>query len=191
MRGIQKVLALLLTLVLTAGALPVTVSAADTGFKDVPDDAYYADAVAWAVEEEITQGTGNGVFSPERTVTRAETVTFLWRAAGSPTPTGVSTGFSDVTDKNAFYYKAVLWAVEKGITNGVGGGRFNLTATLTYDQILTFLCMAGPPLPWLGPETAASPMDLHLPPNQTAPAPMWSTACGSSWEARRPRSSRC
>ena len=140
MRGIQKVLALLLTLVLTAGALPVTVSAADTGFKDVPDDAYYADAVAWAVEEEITQGTGNGVFSPERTVTRAETVTFLWRAAGSPTPTGVSTGFSDVTDKNAFYYKAVLWAVEKGITNGVGGGRFNLTATLTYDQILTFLC---------------------------------------------------
>ena len=140
MRGIQKVLALLLTLVLTAGALPVTASAADTGFKDVPDDAYYADAVAWAVEEEITQGTGNGVFSPERTVTRAETVTFLWRAAGSPTPTGVSTGFSDVTDKNAFYYKAVLWAVEKGITNGVGGGRFNLTATLTYDQILTFLC---------------------------------------------------
>ena len=140
MRGIQKVLALLLTLVLTAGALPVTVSAADTGFKDVPDDAYYADAVAWAVEEEITQGTGNGVFSPERTVTRAETVTFLWRAAGSPAPTGVSTGFSDVTDKNAFYYKAVLWAVEKGITNGVGGGRFNLTATLTYDQILTFLC---------------------------------------------------
>ena len=140
MRGIQKVLALLLTLVLTAGALPVTASAADTGFKDVPDDAYYADAVAWAVEEEITQGTGNGVFSPERTVTRAETVTFLWRAAGSPAPTGVSTGFSDVTDKNAFYYKAVLWAVEKGITNGVGGGRFNLTATLTYDQILTFLC---------------------------------------------------
>ena len=140
MRGIQKVLALLLALVLTAGALPVTVSAADTGFKDVPDDAYYADAVAWAVEEEITQGTGNGVFSPERTVTRAETVTFLWRAAGSPIPTGVSTGFSDVTDKNAFYYKAVLWAVEKGITNGVGGGRFNLTATLTYDQILTFLC---------------------------------------------------
>ena len=66
MRGIQKVLALLLALVLTAGALPVTVSAADTGFKDVPDDAYYADAVAWAVEEEITQGTGNGVFSPER-----------------------------------------------------------------------------------------------------------------------------
>lgn len=140
MRGIQKVLALLLALVLTAGALPVTASAADTGFKDVPDDAYYADAVAWAVEEEITQGTGNGVFSPERTVTRAETVTFLWRAAGSPAPTGVSTGFSDVTDKNAFYYKAVLWAVEKGITNGVGGGRFNLTATLTYDQILTFLC---------------------------------------------------
>ena len=137
MKKIMTLIAVL-ALVLTAGTLPVT--AADTDFKDVPDGAYYADAVTWAVEEEITQGTGNGVFSPERTVTRAETVTFLWRAAGSPTPTGVSTGFSDVTDKNAFYYKAVLWAVEKGITNGVGGGRFNLTATLTYDQILTFLC---------------------------------------------------
>lgn len=140
MRGIQKFLALLLALVLTAGALPVTAAAADTGFKDVTDDAYYANAVTWAVEEEITQGTGNGIFSPGRTVTRSEAVTFLWRAAGSPAPTTATSGFSDVTDKNAFYYKAVLWAVEKGITNGVGGGRFNLTGTLTYDQIFTFLC---------------------------------------------------
>ena len=192
MRGIQKVLALLLALVMTAGALPVTASAADTGFKDVPDDAYYADAVAWAVEEEITQGTGNGVFSPERTVTRAETVTFLWRAAGSPTPTGVSTGFSDVTDKNAFYYKAVLWAVEKGITNGVGGGRFNLTATLTYDQILTFLCrFAGEEAQGDDWSAAAVAWASPSPPGPAAPAPMWSTAGGSSWEARRPRSSRC
>lgn len=137
MKKIMTLIAVL-ALVLTAGTLPVT--AADTDFKDVPDDAYYADAVTWAVEEEITQGTGNGVFSPERTVTRSEAVTFLWRAAGSPAPTTATSGFSDVTDKNAFYYKAVLWAVEKGITNGVGGDRFNLTGTLTYDQIFTFLC---------------------------------------------------
>lgn len=137
MKKIMTLIAVL-ALVLTAGTLPVT--AADTDFKDVPDGAYYADAVTWAVEEEITQGTGNGVFSPERTVTRSEAVTFLWRAAGSPAPTTATSGFSDVTDKNAFYYKAVLWAVEKGITNGVGGDRFNLTGTLTYDQIFTFLC---------------------------------------------------
>ena len=140
MRGIKKMVALLLALVLMAGALPVTAGAVDTGFTDVPDNAYYADAVVWAVEKEITQGTGGGAFSPEKTVTRAEMVTFLWRAAGSPAPTAASSGFSDVTDKSAFYYKAVLWAVEKGITNGVGGGRFNLTGTLTYDQIFTFLC---------------------------------------------------
>ena len=137
MKKIMNLIAVL-ALVLTAGTLPV--AAADTDFKDVPDGAYYADAVTWAVEEEITQGTGNGVFSPERTVTRSEAVTFLWRAAGSPAPTTATSGFSDVTDKNAFYYKAVLWAVEKGITNGVGGDRFNLTGTLTYDQIFTFLC---------------------------------------------------
>ena len=137
MKKIMTLIAVL-ALVLTAGTLQVT--GADTDFKDVADDAYYADAVTWAVEEEITQGTGNGVFSPERTVTRSEAVTFLWRAAGSPAPTTATSGFSDVTDKNAFYYKAVLWAVEKGITNGVGGDRFNLTGTLTYDQIFTFLC---------------------------------------------------
>ena len=120
MKKIKQVFALLLALVLTAGILPV--AAANTGFHDVPEGAYYADAVIWASEEGITLGTGNGAFSPESTVTRAEAVTFLWRAAGSPAPAGVST-FSDVTDKNAYYYKSVLWALEKGITNGVGGVR--------------------------------------------------------------------
>ena len=139
MRGLKRCFVLLLALVLLTGALPVTAAAAGTGFTDVPAGAYYAEAVDWAVAEEITQGTGAGTFSPGRTVTRAEAVTFLWRAAGSPAPTAASSGFSDVTDKSAFYYKAVLWAVEKGITNGVGGGRFNLTGTLTYDQIFTFL----------------------------------------------------
>ena len=111
-----------------------------TGFTDVSSTDYYADAVAWAVEEGVTQGTGNGAFSPKSTVTRAEAVTFLWRAAGSPAPKTSVSSFSDVTDQNAYYYKAVLWAVEQGITNGAGGGRFDLNGTLAYDQIFTFLC---------------------------------------------------
>ena len=140
MRGLKRCFVLLLALVLLTGALPVTAAAAGTGFTDVPAGAYYAEAVDWAVEEGITTGTTASTFSPGETVTRAQAVTFLWRAAGSPAPTAASTGFSDVTEKSAFNYKAVLWAVEKGITNGVGGGRFNLTGTLTYDQIFTFLC---------------------------------------------------
>ncbi|MBM6926610.1 S-layer homology domain-containing protein [Pseudoflavonifractor phocaeensis] len=112
----------------------------ETGFTDVKATDYFADAVAWAVEEGVTQGTGSNTFSPERTVTRAEAVTFLWRAAGSPDPRSSLSVFSDVTDKNAYYYDAVLWAVEQGITNGTGGGRFDLTGTLAYDQIFTFLC---------------------------------------------------
>ena len=110
------------------------------GFDDVSYSDYFAEAVEWAVEEGVTQGTGNGAFSPESTVTRAEAVTFLWRAAGSPAPKTSASAFSDVTDQNAYYYKAVLWAVEQDITQGVGGGRFNLTGTLAYDQIFTFLC---------------------------------------------------
>ena len=144
MRKMKPFFALLLALVLTVGALPVSAAATGTGFTDVPAGAYYADAVEWAVEEGITNGTGNGAFSPRKTVTRAEAVTFLWRAAGSPSPTTAVSEFRDVTNRNAYYYKAVLWAVEQGITNGVGDGRFNPSGTLAYDQILTFLCrLAG------------------------------------------------
>ena len=137
----QRFLTLLLAGVLLAGCLPALAAGGQTaGFRDVADTDYFAQAVQWAVEEGVTRGTGSDTFSPARTVTRAEAVTFLWRAAGSPAPTGASSGFSDVTDKNAYYYDAVLWAVEKGITNGAGGGRFDLTGTLAYDQIFTFLC---------------------------------------------------
>ncbi len=133
----------------TTDGKPITITDIDAdikrggpaaGFNDVSANAYYADAVTWAAAENITQGTGGNAFSPQNTVTRAEAVTFLWRAAGSPAPTAVTSGFSDVTDTHAYYYKAVLWAVEQGITNGTGGGRFHLTGTLSYDQIFTFLC---------------------------------------------------
>ncbi|WP_294511393.1 S-layer homology domain-containing protein, partial [uncultured Intestinimonas sp.] len=72
-----------------------------SGFSDVAVTDYFSDAVKWAVEEGVTQGTGNGAFSPKSTVTRAEAVTFLWRAAGSPAPKTSASSFSDVTDQNA------------------------------------------------------------------------------------------
>ena len=115
----------------------------DTSFTDVPSGAYYAEAVAWAVENGVTNGTSATTFSPGATVTRAEAVAFLWRAAGKPEPKSTVSPFSDVTDKSAYYYKAVLWAAEQNITNGMGGGKFGLRSTLAYDQILTFLCRAS------------------------------------------------
>ena len=133
----------------TRDGSPVTVTDASSdakdgapvaGFADVTADDYYAQAVRWAVGQGVTTGTGANTFSPDSPVTRAEAVTFLWRAAGSPAPAGSSSRFSDVTDPGAYYYKAVLWASEQGITTGAGGGRFDLTGTLAYDQIFTFLC---------------------------------------------------
>ncbi len=82
-------------------------------FSDVAPDAYYADSVQWAVKQGITNGTANGSFSPDNICTKAQIVTFLWRAAGSPEPTG-DNPFGDVTE-DAYYYKAALWAREQGI----------------------------------------------------------------------------
>ena len=113
------------------------------GFSDVHEDDYYAEAVQWAKETGVTGGTSATTFSPQKTVTRAEAVTFLWRAAGSPQPTSSTSPFLDVTDANAYYYNAVLWAAEQGITGGVGNNQFGRNSTLTYDQILTMLCRAA------------------------------------------------
>ena len=109
-------------------------------FVDVPKGSYYEVAVGWAVEKGITNGTGNGRFSPDATCTRAQIVTFLWRAAGSPAPKSMSS-FSDVPAE-AFYAKAVAWAVEKGITSGTGEGKFSPDATCTRAQAVTFLYRA-------------------------------------------------
>ena len=113
------------------------------GFTDVTTGDYYADAVQWAVNQKVTTGTGANTFSPANSVTRAEAVTFLWRAAGSPAPASSVSPFTDVTDPSAYYYHAVLWAAEQGITGGVGGGMFDLSSSLSYDQIFTFLCRAA------------------------------------------------
>ena len=122
-----------------------TVTPPSTGFVDVPASAYYADAVKWAVEKGITTGTSATTFSPEASCTRAQMVTFLWRAAGSPAPKATTTAFTDL-DKSAYYYDAVLWAVEKGITTGTSATTFSPNATVTRGQTVTFLYrFAGQP----------------------------------------------
>ena len=110
-------------------------------FKDVPVDAYYYEAVKWAAEKGITGGVGNGLFAPNQPCTRAQIVTFLWRAAGSPEPKNMSS-FADVP-ADAFYAKAVAWAVENGITGGTGDGKFSPDATCTRAQSVTFLYRAA------------------------------------------------
>ena len=108
-----------------------------SGFSDVPADSYYAKAVAWAVENGITGGTGDGKFSPDATCTRAQAVTFLYRASGAPAVSG-NAAFSDVA-ANAYYAAAVKWAEKNGITGGIGGGLFGSDNNCTRAQIVTFL----------------------------------------------------
>ena len=109
-------------------------------FYDVPNNAYFYEAVKWAVENGITTGVGNDLFAPEQPCTRAQIVTFLWRAAGSPEPKAMSS-FADVST-DAYYAKAVAWAVENGITTGTGDGKFSPDATCTRAQSVTFLFRA-------------------------------------------------
>lgn len=107
-----------------------------TTFDDVVPGSYYEMAVAWAVANGITNGTGNGKFSPNDPCTRAQAVTFLHRAEKTPAASGSS--FNDVAD-SAYYASAVSWAVANGITNGTGNGRFSPDDTCTRGQIVTFL----------------------------------------------------
>ena len=109
-------------------------------FSDVSTSAYYYEAVKWAQEKGITGGIGIGLFGPNQPCTRAQIVTFLWRAAGSPEPKTMSS-FADVS-MDAYYAKAVAWAVENGITTGTGDGKFSPDATCTRAQSVTFLFRA-------------------------------------------------
>ena len=129
----------------TMPASKVTVSAEfaeieTLDFADVSTDAYYYEAVKWAAKKGITGGIGNGLFGPNQPCTRAQIVTFLWRAAGSPEPKAMSS-FSDVS-ADSYYAKAVAWAVENGITTGTGDGKFSPDATCTRAQSVTFLFRA-------------------------------------------------
>ena len=134
----------------TMPASKVTVEAAfkteqSTGknpFIDVPAGSYYEDAVIWAVDKGITTGTSAATFNPNGICTRAQAVTFLWRAAGSPAAKSSAMPFADVK-AGSYYYDAVLWAVEQGITKGTSDTMFGPDATCTRAQIVTFLWRAN------------------------------------------------
>ena len=111
-------------------------------FQDVPTDAYYYEAVKWAQKKGITGGIGDELFGPNQPCTRAQIVTFLWRAAGSPEPEGTAAGMTDVA-AGSYYEKAVAWAIENGITNGTADGLFAPDAACTRAQGMTFLFRAS------------------------------------------------
>lgn len=116
---------------------PMTLS-----FTDVPEGSYYEDAVIWAVEKGVTGGTSPTTFTPDGICTRAQAVTFLWRAAGSPAPRSTAMDFADVP-AGSYYYGAVLWAVENGITNGTSDTAFGPGQNCSRAQIVTFLYRAA------------------------------------------------
>ena len=132
------------TFTMPAGKVEVKASFAEEAetspFADVATNAYYYEAVKWAAEQGITGGIGNNLFGPNQPCTRAQIVTFLWRAAGSPEPKDMSS-FADVST-DSYYAKAVAWAVENGITSGTGDGKFSPDATCTRAQAVTFLARA-------------------------------------------------
>lgn len=128
--------------VTVSAAFKAAAPASENPFTDVPSGAYYEDAVIWAVKKGITSGTSATTFNPDGSCTRAQAVTFLWRAAGSPEPKSAAMPFTDVP-AGSYFEKAVLWAVENGITKGTSDTMFTPDASCTRAQIVTFLWRAG------------------------------------------------
>ena len=127
-----------------------TVPKLSNPFTDVTQGKFYYDPVLWAISQDpqITTGVTDTTFEPDRTCTRAHVVTFLWRANGCPNPTNMTSSFKDVKDTSKYYYKAVLWAAEKGITTGYADGTFRPDDECTRGQVVTFLWRAkGQPTP--------------------------------------------
>ena len=141
-------------------------------FRDVPTDAYYYEAVKWAQKKGITGGIGDGLFGPNQPCTRAQIVTFLWRAAGSPEPEGTAAGMTDVA-AGSYYEKAVAWAIENGITTGTADGRFAPDATCTRAQGMTFLFRASKASPDGAPAFSDVAADAYY-----AEAVKWATDNG-------------
>ena len=111
-------------------------------FADVAADAYYSEAVKWSVEQGIAKGTDADTFSPHEVCTRVQLVTFLWRAAGSPEPETQGAAFADVNEED-YSYKAILWALENGITSGTSPFRFSPDETVDRAQAVSFLYRAA------------------------------------------------
>ena len=125
-----------------AAAKPAEPAKPANPFVDVPADAYYHDAVLWALENGVTTGVTANTFAPTASCTRGQVVTFLWRASGKPEPKTTVNPFTDVKEGSAFY-KAILWAYENGITSGVTADTFNPSGTCTSGHVVTFLWRAN------------------------------------------------
>lgn len=139
-------------------------------FSDVDQDAYYYDAVQWAVKQGIASGTTETTFSPDKNATRGQTITFLWRASGSPAPKDQTNPFTDV-DQNAYYYNAVLWAAERGI---ISGTTFHPDDAVTRGQLAAFLYRnAGSPAVQSSGEFTDVPSDAYY-----SQAVAWAAAKG-------------
>ena len=144
----RKLIAGLLAVLMLCVLIPVGAAAAT--FTDVPESSDYYNAVEWAVKNNITNGTSSTTFSPDATCTRGQVVTFLWRSMGRPEPATAVNPFVDVAP-GSYCEKAVLWAVEQGITNGTSATTFSPDQTCTCGHILTFLWRAEG-----SPETGAA-----------------------------------
>ena len=141
MKNMKKFISLVIILTITCGCMAMTAFASPPSFTDVPSDAYYAKAVAWAVQSGITAGVGDNKFGPSNPCTRGQIMTMLWRAAGSPGHQTAESVFTDVRQGD-YFYDAVLWAVENGVTAGVGNNKFGPNNPCTRAQIVTFLWKA-------------------------------------------------
>lgn len=139
----KRIFALLLALVMTVGIFATEGFAANENpFSDVNKYSYYYDAVMWAYENGVTTGTSATEFSPREHCTRGQVVTFLWRAAGKPEPSSSRNPFTDVKTSD-YFYKPVLWAVEKGITTGTSTTEFSPEQTCLESQVITFIWRAA------------------------------------------------
>ncbi len=137
----KRIVSLFLTLVIVCSCMAASVFAAPESFRDVASDAYYHEAVLWAVQQGITAGVGENKFGPNNPCTRDQIMTMLWRAAGSPGHQTAESAFTDVSQGD-YFYDAVLWAVENGVTAGVGNNKFGPSNPCTRAQIVTFLWKA-------------------------------------------------
>ena len=143
-------------------------------FTDVPEGEWYYEPVLWAVENGITTGATETLFNPNGNCLRGHVVTFLWRAAGSPEPTTASNPFTDVSESD-FFYKAVLWAVEKGITNGTSANTFSPYTECNRAQVVTFLWRSqGKP----EPTTTENPFSDVVVTDFYGPAVLWAVENG-------------
>lgn len=133
-------LCILLALAVMLAFVPSVLAASP--FEDVRESDFFCDAVQWAVSRGITTGTSSTAFSPEQICTRAQVVTFLWRAKGKPEPKQAHSSFTDV-EPGGYYEKAVFWALEQGITTGTGDTTFSPDDPCTYAHIITFLWRAN------------------------------------------------